>query len=122
MTKPKLYFLTIFCIFIQAGVCIIAKYLFQIIDNNSYQYYLVTVSGLAGMGLYAVAWQYVLKQIKLSIANAMMSIVPVLTLAGGGLFFEENISIRNYIGICIIVVGLIMISQTTRDKGIKSVI
>ena len=69
------------------------------------------------MGVYAIIWQFVLKSLDLSIANSMMSLVPVLTLLGGHFFFNEKLSMGNIIGFSMISIGLLMIFNSKRRKG-----
>ena len=72
---------------------------------------------LSLMGGYAILWQFVLKSLDLSVANSMMSLVPLLTFLGGHFFFNEKLSMGNIIGFSMISIGLLMIFNSKRRKG-----
>ena len=72
---------------------------------------------LSLMGGYAILWQFVLKSLDLSVANSMMSLVPLLTFLGGHFFFNERLSMGNIIGFSMISIGLLMIVNSKRLKG-----
>lgn len=67
---------------------------------------------LFNMGLYAIVWQQLLKKIQLTTAFSNKAICMIWTMLWGWLFFDENISIWKIIGICIIIVGVILVVTT----------
>lgn len=67
---------------------------------------------LFNMGLYAIVWQQLLKRMNLTTAYSNKSICMIWTVLWGWLFFHEYMSIWKISGICIIIVGVIMVVTT----------
>ena len=113
------YILAVFCVCYQAALSLGVKYVFSFLGNTiSLTDKLVIYSvSLSLMGFYAFLWQFVLKSLDLSVANSMMSLMPVLTLLGGHFFFNEKLSMGNIIGFSLISIGLLMIFNSKRRKG-----
>lgn len=68
------------------------------------------------LGIYAIIWQQILKQIPLSTAMASKSVVLVISSFWGILFFNESIPIKNYAGVFLIFLGIIIIGIGTNEK------
>jgi drug/metabolite transporter (DMT)-like permease len=118
--QRKAYILAVFCICYQAALSLGVKYVFSYLgDTISLTDEMVIYSvSLSLMGFYAILWQFVLKSLDLSVANSMMSLAPVLTFLGGHFFFNEKLSMANIIGFSMISIGLLMIFNSKRLKGI----
>ena len=66
------------------------------------------------LGLYAIAWQQILKRIPVTTAYANKALMAIWTLLWGKLFFNEAITWGKVIGILIIICGVILLST---EKG-----
>lgn len=113
------YYIIILSVFLQAGLSIGIKavFLFYGESLSLVARLLIYSISLFLMGVYAILWQFVLKSLDLSIANSMMSIVPVLIFAGGVFFFNEKVSINNFAGFIMIISGLLMIAYSKIRKS-----
>ena len=67
---------------------------------------------LCNLGIYAIAWQKVLKNVPLNIAYANKAITVIWGMIWGFLFFKENITIQKVLGALIIIVATIMIVKS----------
>lgn len=63
------------------------------------------------LGMYALIWQKSLKKIELSIAYANKGMVLLWSLLWSLLFFKEEISVNNVIGILLISLGSVMVNE-----------
>ncbi len=61
------------------------------------------------LGIFAIVWQMVLKQIPLSIAYANKGITIVWGMLIGYFLFQEKITLMNVIGVLIIIAGIVVI-------------
>lgn len=59
--------------------------------------------------IYAFLWQKVLKRLPLILAYANKAVTVIWGLLWGYLFFKEDISIHNVIGVAIIVIGVYLV-------------
>lgn len=71
------------------------------------------------LGVYAIAWQQIIKKIPLISAFANKAITVVWGLVWGKTFFSENITVFKIIGIIFIVTGIIVFSYSEK-KGSDS--
>ncbi len=72
----------------------------------------LTLGAIVGvLGIYAIFWQKVLKNVDLSIAYANKGIGILWTLVWSMVLFGESISMYNIIGIVIICVGVIVVTS-----------
>ena len=62
------------------------------------------------LGIYAIAWQQVIKRLPLSLAYANKAIGVVWTLLWGCLIFHEIISVKQILGAVVVITGIIMYS------------
>lgn len=65
--------------------------------------------------VYAIFWQQVLKDIKLSVATANKAATIIWGMFWSFLFFDEQISLKKIIGAAIIFIGIILLS-TQKNK------
>ena len=63
------------------------------------------------LGLYALLWQQVLKQIDLSIAYLNKGVVIFWSLLWAVFIFHERITFKNILGACIIVIGISVVNS-----------
>jgi drug/metabolite transporter (DMT)-like permease len=104
------YFLIIINITLQVASFIFVK--FAAVNARSYIgiflniYYLSAISFLI---IRAVVWQLILKNRDISLVYPLNSVVPVLILFSGVVFFHEAVSINNIIGTFILMSGILLI-------------
>lgn len=63
------------------------------------------------LGVYAILWQQIIKKFDLSVAYANRSIALLWSMVWAVLFFKENITIQNIIGVLIVIVGTIIVNS-----------
>ncbi len=63
------------------------------------------------LGVYAVLWQQVLKKIELSVAMSHKPIVLVFGTLWAVCFFGESLSIKFFIGLALILTGLVVMES-----------
>ncbi|MCF8296745.1 MAG: EamA family transporter [Saprospiraceae bacterium] len=61
------------------------------------------------MGLAAVIWFYVLKKFEFGLAYPMISISYVFALLVSVIIFKETIPLTRYLGVSIIIIGVIIL-------------
>ena len=61
---------------------------------------------IANCGIYAIAWQQVIKKFSLSTAYANKSVYLLWSQVWAVIIFHENLSIQNIIGILIVLIGV----------------
>lgn len=62
------------------------------------------------LGIYAILWQQMIKRFELSVAYANRSMAVVWSMVWAVIFFHDNISVKNIIGVCLVVIGTIIIN------------
>ena len=72
---------------------------------------------LFALAVYAVLWQFVLKDMPLTIAYANKGIVLIYSALIGLLMFNEPISLTNILGMAIIIVGIIIMAKGETHNG-----
>ena len=63
------------------------------------------------LGIYALAWQQVIKHWELSVAYANRSMAILWSLIWAVVFFRESVTINNIIGVVIVILGTMMVNQ-----------
>lgn len=63
------------------------------------------------LGIYAIIWQQLIKKIDLSVAYANRSIAILWSMIWAVIFFGEVITIRNMIGVMIVLAGTMVINS-----------
>lgn len=66
---------------------------------------------IAILGIYAILWQQVIKRFDLSIAYANRSVALLWSMMWAVLFFHEAISLKNILGVIIVIVGTIIVNS-----------
>ncbi len=70
------------------------------------------------MGLYAIAWQLLLERVPLTTAYLRKGLTYVLIFVWARVFFHEEISVKQMIGMAIIIAGMII--SMTGDRETES--
>lgn len=68
------------------------------------------------LAVYAILWQYVLKNIHLSVAMSNKPICLILSTFWGMVIFKETITIKTLIGIILILCGIFTICRSGHEK------
>lgn len=63
------------------------------------------------LGLYALLWQQILKHFPITVAYANKSVSILWSLLFAGLFFQESITMKNVIGVIIVVIGTMIVNS-----------
>ena len=66
------------------------------------------------LGIYALLWQQIIKRVDLSIAYANRSIALVWSMLWAFLIFNNQITVKNIIGVIIVVIGTMIVNS---DNG-----
>ncbi|MEZ4650552.1 MAG: EamA family transporter [Candidatus Eisenbacteria bacterium] len=70
------------------------------------------LTGFASIGVGAVFWLAALARVELSWAYPMLSLGYILALVLSALFLGESISVVRWIGVLVIVIGVILVSRS----------
>lgn len=101
----KIYLLLIFAMFLYSFTGIFSKlasrYAFM-----SYKYIFCYLGIILVLGLYAIIWQQILKNIDLSIAMSFRPLVLVFSILWATILFGEYISPRMIVGFALIFIGI----------------
>lgn len=62
-------------------------------------------------GIYALAWQKVIKKFELSTAYANKSVYLIWSQLWAVLIFHENLSARNIVGMLVVFVGVMVVQK-----------
>ena len=63
------------------------------------------------LGLYALAWQQIIKRTDISVAYSNRAAAVVWTTLWAALLFHETITPKNIVGICILFAGIWMVNR-----------
>ena len=77
----------------------------------SWQFIMFYVVEILILGIYAIAWQQIIKKFDISIAFANKAMSLLWSLVWAVIFFRENITINNVIGIVIVIIGTIIVNS-----------
>jgi drug/metabolite transporter (DMT)-like permease len=69
------------------------------------------------LGIYAILWQQVIKKFELSVAYANRSMAVVWSMAWAVIFFHDTITVKNIIGVCLVVIGTIIVNT---EEGVRN--
>ena len=72
---------------------------------------------ILSLGIYALLWQQVLKQIPLNIAYANKAITLVWGMVWGAVMFKEQITFTNIIGAVIVLAGVLLMVTGGEKKN-----
>lgn len=63
------------------------------------------------LGVYAILWQQIIKKFDISVAYANRAISLLWSIIWAIVFFRENITITNVIGVIIVIIGTIIVNS-----------
>ena len=63
------------------------------------------------LGVYAILWQQIIKKFDISVAYANRAMALLWSLVWAVVFFHENITIKNVIGVIIVIIGTIIVNS-----------
>lgn len=63
------------------------------------------------LGIYAILWQQMIKRFDLSIAYANRAIALLWSMMWAVVFFHEQVTVKNIIGVLIVIAGTIIINS-----------
>lgn len=63
------------------------------------------------LGIYAVLWQQIIKRVDLSLAYANRAVALLWSMLWAFLFFNEDITIKNIIGVIVVIVGTMIVNS-----------
>lgn len=66
---------------------------------------------IAILGIYALLWQQIIKKFEISIAYANRAMALLWSLVWAVVFFKENITLKNVIGVLIVILGTIIVNR-----------
>ncbi len=69
------------------------------------------------LGIYAVLWQQVIKRTELSMAYANRAMALVWSVVWALAIFHNNVTVKNLLGIVLVVAGTVLINSETEDAG-----
>ena len=72
---------------------------------------------IAILGVYAILWQQIIKKFDISVASANKAMAVLWSMLWAILFFHDNITINNVIGIVIIIIGTLIVNSDNREEA-----
>ena len=63
------------------------------------------------LGIYAILWQQIIKRVDLSLAYANRAVALLWSMLWAFLFFNEVITIKNIIGVVVVIVGTMIVNS-----------
>lgn len=67
------------------------------------------------LGIYAIAWQQIIKKFDISVAYANKAMSLLWSLVWAIVFFKEQITLGNIIGIIIVIIGTIIVNGENNE-------
>lgn len=112
LSKKKmilLYIVLIVSILISSTTGILAKFASGE-PFLSFKFCLLYGSEIIILFVYAIIWQQIIKHLNLSVAYSFKATALIWTLVWGSLVFKENFGITNFIGVAVVIVGIIIVN------------
>ncbi len=63
------------------------------------------------LGVYAILWQQIIKKFEISVAYANRAMALLWSILWALVFFHEEITIKNIIGVIIVIIGTIIVNR-----------
>ena len=63
------------------------------------------------LGVYAILWQQIIKKFEISVAYANRAMALLWSILWAIVFFKETITIKNVIGVIIVIIGTIIVNR-----------
>jgi len=86
-------------------------------DGNLFRFLLFFGLEFVFLGIYAILWQQMIKRFELSVAYANRSMAVVWSMIWAVIFFHDTITIKNVIGVALVVIGTIIINTDTEGEA-----
>lgn len=71
------------------------------------------------LGVYAILWQQIIKRFDLSIAYANRSIALLWSMIWAILFFNESVTLKNFVGVIVVIIGTIIVNIDDNKEKVK---
>jgi len=78
---------------------------------QSWILYLLFFLMIANCGIYALAWQQVIKKFSLTTAYANKSVAILWSQIWAVVIFHERLSVQNIVGIVVVLIGVLVVQQ-----------
>lgn len=69
------------------------------------------------LAIYAVLWQQMIKRFDLSVAYANRSMAILWSMIWAVIFFHDEITLRNVLGVLIVLVGTVIVNLDAREEA-----
>lgn len=69
------------------------------------------------LGIYAVLWQQMIKRFELSVAYANRSMAVLWSMVWAVIFFHDNITVKNIVGVLLVVAGTAIVNMDTKERA-----
>ena len=67
------------------------------------------------LGVYALLWQQMIKRFELSVAYANRAMAILWSMIWAVIFFKEQITVRNLLGVAIVIAGIMLINTDKEE-------
>lgn len=71
---------------------------------------------IVNLGIYAICWQQIIKNMPLVTAFANKAVTIVWGIIWGKLFFDEKITVQKIVGAIIIIIGIVCVISEKEEK------
>ena len=68
------------------------------------------------LGIYAVAWQQIIKRMPLTVAFANKAVTVIWGIVWGMFIFNETVTLRQLFGAALIIIGIVLYSMDIREE------
>lgn len=109
MKEAKMYLKVILAFFIYALSMLFSKY--ASLQTSTLSFIVFYGISLLFMGIYAICWQMILKNVSLSKVYPFKSLTIFFSMLFGYLLFKETITINMFIGMALIIAGVYLIGS-----------
>lgn len=72
------------------------------------------------LAVYAVLWQQMIKRFELSVAYANRSMAVLWSMLWAVLFFHDEITVKNIVGVLFVTMGTVIINTDVKDGEIEN--
>lgn len=66
------------------------------------------------LGVYAILWQQIIKKFEISVAYANRAMALLWSIIWAVVFFHENITLKNVVGVVIVIIGTIIVNSNDK--------
>ena len=72
------------------------------------------------LGIYALLWQQMIKKFELSVAYTNRAMALLWSLIWAGVIFKDNITVKNVIGVALVIAGTIIVNGGRTEEDLTS--